>query len=878
MVGQTISHYKILEKLGEGGMGVVYKAQDTKLNREVAIKFLPAHISKGGVEKERFLQEAQAVAALNHPNICVIHEINDDAEQPFIVMEYVDGSTIRTKLENGPFKIDDAIKYGIQIGEALQEAHSKGIVHRDIKADNIIINSKGQAKVMDFGLAKLKGSMKLTRTSSTVGTLAYMAPEQIQGGEVDTRSDIFAFAVLFFEMLAGRLPFRGEHEAAMMYSIINEEPEEIQKFVPEISGEIVHTLGKALEKDPENRYQSIQEMVVDLRRSKKDTSRVGRLSGASQNFSSVQGTIEKSFDRPSKKTAWIGIAALTVIAIGVILYFTLFKGAASPLPPMKIVNFTSYSGYESAPAFSPDGKSIAFDWNGQNQDNVDIYVKLIGAGSPLRLTTDPASDLYPAWSPDGRYIAFLRSSSHGTAYYIVPSLGGEERKVAEVKYSSNRIDWSPDGKTLAVSASDSSLITSIMLISVDTGIKRILTTPNRNALGSYGDNSPKYSSDGTKIAYVKPLSFAVSELFVIPSSGGTDQRITYDSVGITSVDWIPGTNEIAFASNRSGSTTIWRISSQGGSIDPVTGAGENVSDIDVSASGNMLAYSRQLENVNIWEIGLNTPGSTQILPKEIITSSEIQMEPQYSPDGKYIAFTSNRSGSRQIWRCNRDGSNPVQLTSIGGSPGTARWSPDGNFIAFDAREKGNGDVYVVSVNGGSSRQVTFTSWEENIPSWSRDGKWIYFSSNRTGKYQIWKMPAEGGEAVQVTKEGGLSGFESPDGKYLYFVREYDNTGIMKMPVGGGDEQAVNEKILNHLSWGAWALAEKGIYFIQEDSKRLGHIYFYDFKTNKEKPLMVTQKPVWLYSGKLDVSPDGRSLIFVQVDQNNSDIILVQNFR
>ena len=251
MIGETISHYKILEKLGEGGMGVVYKAHDTKLNRDVAIKFLPQAISKAGVERERFLQEAQAVAALNHPNICVIFEINDDAEQPYIVMEYVDGSTIRTKLENGPFKLDDAVKYGIQIGEALNEAHSKGIVHRDIKADNIIINSKGQAKVMDFGLAKLKGSMKLTRTSSTVGTLGYMAPEQIQGGEVDTRSDIFAFAVLFFEMLTGKLPFRGEHEAAMIYSIVNEDPEPIQKYLPEISGEIVHILGKGFSGQPE---------------------------------------------------------------------------------------------------------------------------------------------------------------------------------------------------------------------------------------------------------------------------------------------------------------------------------------------------------------------------------------------------------------------------------------------------------------------------------------------------------------------------------------------------------------------------------------------------------------------------------------------------
>ncbi|MDP1678320.1 MAG: serine/threonine-protein kinase, partial [Bacteroidota bacterium] len=225
MIGQTVSHYKILEKLGEGGMGVVYKAQDTKLNRTVALKFLPERVNKDETSKARFLQEAQAAAGLNHPNICTIFGVEEHDNQLYMAMEYVEGGTLAEKI---PFKkIDDAITIAAQIADALQEAHLKGIVHRDIKDDNIMLSSKGQAKVMDFGLAKLKGAMKLTRTSSTVGTLGYMAPEQIQGGEVDHRSDIFSFGVLLFEMLTGRLPFRGEHEAAMLYSIVNEEPQNI---------------------------------------------------------------------------------------------------------------------------------------------------------------------------------------------------------------------------------------------------------------------------------------------------------------------------------------------------------------------------------------------------------------------------------------------------------------------------------------------------------------------------------------------------------------------------------------------------------------------------------------------------------------------------
>jgi serine/threonine protein kinase/Tfp pilus assembly protein PilF len=274
LVGQKLSHFQITAKLGEGGMGVVYKAHDSKLDRDVALKFLPHHLTSNEAEKARFLQEAKAASALNHPNICTIYDINEENNQQFIVMEFVDGHTLR---QNLPLqKLQDALTYALQIGEALHEAHSKGIVHRDIKCDNIMVNSKNQSKVMDFGLAKLKGSLKLTKTSSTVGTLAYMAPEQIQGGEVDARSDIFSFGVVLFEMLTGHMPFRGDHEAAMMYSILQEEPESVQKSRHDISTDIDRIIHRALEKDPEDRYQHVDDMVSELRRVRKQSSRISR--------------------------------------------------------------------------------------------------------------------------------------------------------------------------------------------------------------------------------------------------------------------------------------------------------------------------------------------------------------------------------------------------------------------------------------------------------------------------------------------------------------------------------------------------------------------------------------------------------------------------
>ena len=263
-------------------MGVVYKAEDLTLNRPVAMKFLPHHLSANEAERARFLQEAQAASALNHPNVCVIYQLAKENDQQLIVMEYVDGVTLRQKIADAeigrdrPLPFATVLAYAVQIGDALQEAHGKGIVHRDVKAENIMVNSNNQIKIMDFGLAKLKGSLKLTRASSTVGTLAYMAPEQIQGEEVDARSDIFSYGVVLFELLTGKLPFRGEHEAAMMYSILNEPPESLLKLQPGAPPELERVIHRSLERDPEDRYQSAADMVSELKRIQKQSSKVSR--------------------------------------------------------------------------------------------------------------------------------------------------------------------------------------------------------------------------------------------------------------------------------------------------------------------------------------------------------------------------------------------------------------------------------------------------------------------------------------------------------------------------------------------------------------------------------------------------------------------------
>lgn len=350
MSGETVGHYRILEKLGQGRMGVVYKAHDTDLDRDVALKFLPNRLTADETEHARFLQEARAAALLNHPNICTVHAIEkqQDAkgtDEQFIVMEYVDGKTLREMIAAGQLRADNCISYAVQIGEALQEAHSKGIVHRDIKPDNIMVNSNNRIKVMDFGLAKLKGSLRLTRTSHTVGTLAYMAPEQIQGGNGDARSDIFSFGVLLYVMLTRQMPFRGEHEAAMMYSIVNEEPTPIQRYLPEVPSELLHILNRALEKDPEERYQNVHEMVIDLKRLGREMVRSSRVSAETKAALELGGPAGKRSDRTARKGirryALIG-SALSIVLIAAGLSY--FLSGSKPINSIAVLPFVNATG------------------------------------------------------------------------------------------------------------------------------------------------------------------------------------------------------------------------------------------------------------------------------------------------------------------------------------------------------------------------------------------------------------------------------------------------------------------------------------------------------------------------------------------------------
>ncbi|MCI0389689.1 MAG: winged helix-turn-helix domain-containing protein [Acidobacteria bacterium] len=553
-------------------------------------------------------------------------------------------------------------------------------------------------------------------------------------------------------------------------------------------------------------------------------------------------------------------------------------------PPLNGTPLTTFQGRETQAAFSPDGDQIAFVWNGPHGDNPDIYVKLIDAETPLRLTNNTAADTKPVWSPDGRYIAFLRQLSEGSAFYLIPALGGAERKLVDifpyqVPGDGNSPYYSPDGKYLAIPDKNSpSEPLSIFLLSVETGEKRKITSAPAGALGDY---YPAFSPDGKMLAFVRATRWSTDDLYVMPVSGGEPRRLTFDNLTLTGLTWTPDSREIMFTSRRGGSTRhLWRVAATGGTPERVDTVGNDVLSPALSPKGNRLAYTQALDDVNIWRIELDAAGRSQS-QRELIASTFWDHGPDYSPDGRKIVFASGRSGSNGIWVCESDGSKPRLLHACGPYvTGTPRWSPDGRWIVFDSRScatgaDGNPDIYLISADGGQPRRLTTDLAEDVVPSWSRDGRWIYFGSTRSGNMQIWKIPAEGGAAIQITERGGFEGFESPDGRDFYYTKGRGIPGIWRAPTAGGKEVSV---ISHHQAglWRYWRVVDQGIYFASATTTG-PLLEFFSFATGQVSEISRPPKGPERFLPGLAISPNGRTLLYCQMDHSGSDIMMVENF-
>ena len=581
-----------------------------------------------------------------------------------------------------------------------------------------------------------------------------------------------------------------------------------------------------------------------------------------------------------KKPNWVIwlSAGATAAVLAIVIYWQSAASASSDLTELELraVPLTAYPGFERSPSLSPDGKQVAFSWNGEKQDNADIYVKLLDSGHPVRLTTDPATDDMPAWSPDGRRIAFVRSGnlSHGRpTVYVVPALGGPKRKIAELApfecYGDGSLSWSADSEWLAFSDKNSQDDPfSIYMVSLETGEKRQVTSPEAEM---YGDAAPAFSPDGGTLAFVRLSDYSIGDLYVTPRDGGTPTRLTNDRTGHFGLTWIADGKELVFSSERAGGPRLWRIPASGGTPKALLGISGSDAPRGVSQRGHRLVFSRHVSDHNFWRIGVQ--GAEMLsAPQQLSASTRDDANPQLSPDGKRIAFNSNRSGSYEIWVSDAEGKHAVPVTSLGrGLNSWPSWSPDGRLLAFNSNLSGNWEVYIVDAHGGKPRAITNDPAADFAPSWSRDGKWIFFSSDRTGSLQIWKMTPAGETPTQLTTDGGDRPAVSQDGKFIYYAR---GEAVWRVPAAGGKEAAVLDPVPN-AGFAKWGSTKEGLYFIGFTNAR-PTLKFFEFGTRRTSDVMPAEKP-WDI-GALGVSPDGRSLLFTQIDQSGSDLMFVEEFR
>lgn len=586
----------------------------------------------------------------------------------------------------------------------------------------------------------------------------------------------------------------------------------------------------------------------------------------------------------SSRRRWAAIP-LWLLAIGLLgvpafLYFKPVRSTGAGAP-INVVPLTTYPGRESQPAFSPDGNQIAFVWSGAKDDNTDVYVRLVDGGNWVRLTDDPGDDVNPVWSPDGRTIAFYRSSPDGDGIFLVPALGGAERKLTGVWAnrfgfgSHTWIHWSPDGKWLVVSDKTSAEEPfSLFLLSPETGEKRRVTSPPASVVG---DCSPAFSPDGKRLAFVRVISALVGDVYLVSVNGGEPKRLTFDGAGVSNLAWTPNGREIVFGSRLGGKNRLYRIPVEGGGAEWLAATGSEAQYPAFSRDGSRLAWRQNTSDEDIFRLALKS-GSENVPPvASLIVSTALEASPRYSPDGKRIAFVSNRSGSDEIWVCGSDGENPIRLTSFRGPlAGSPSWSPDGKQIVFDCRPEGNADIYVVSAEGGQPRRLTTDPAEDIVPSWSRDGRWIYFTSNRSGRLQIWRMPAGEGDAAQITRQGGFEPMESPDGRWLYFTQDRGSSSIWRMPTAGGDETPLFDFHQKNYSRG-WTVTSEGVYFAVASSNTQSTIKFFSLSTGAEKTVAEIDRVLPSSVSGLTASPDGRWLLLPLFAQRGSDLMMIENF-
>ena len=531
----------------------------------------------------------------------------------------------------------------------------------------------------------------------------------------------------------------------------------------------------------------------------------------------------------------------------------------------KIAPFSGLPGREITPAFSPDGQQLVYAWDGGIEGgNLDIYVKIIGAGEPVRLTETANDEINPVFSPDGKSIAFIRNFADQNEIILIPALGGAERKLYE-KASYASISFSPDGKSLAHTNLDlSQNKAGIFLINLETNAQTRITFPESPVV----DHTPRFSTDGKTLAFIRYFSSFRREIFTVSASGGEPRQITSDNVRIYGLAWNNDNQKLFFTSFRAANQlNLWQISLNAEEPHLIPTGSKELQSLAVSPDGKTITFTEETADENIWEINGNQS-------RPIIRSTRADHSPQFSPDGKQIVFASDRTGNYEILISDADGKNQRQLTDSENSKGSPRFSPDGAFIVYDAQLADKSDIYIVSTNGGASRKLTENNKNNFLPAWSADGKVIFFISNRLGDEQIWKMSAEGGEAVQITKQGAFEMYAAADGKTLVYSKGSGKAGLWSVGINGEDEKPIPE-LAEVGAWRSWFVNLKGIYFTAFATQPPFNIKFFDIETRKTSDITTVGKSPLLYYSNLSVSADGKKILYARQDQCASAIMFAE---
>ena len=797
--GEQINHYKIIKKLGSGGMGEVYLADDTRLNRPVAIKFFQTNSAFSEQAERRLLREAQSAAVLNHPNICTIYEISASENRSFIVMEYVEGETLEARIRRDKPSISESLSLTLSIAEALSEAHAAGIVHRDIKPSNVIINSRGKVKVLDFSLAKKAfaetngtGTGFLSESGLIAGTIAYMSPEQARGQKVDARSDIWSLGIVLYEMLTGKLPFSGDTKSDLIAAILRSEPEPIQTFSPNLSSEIEQIIRRTLEKNAADRYQTVKDFAGDLRRLREslDFQEKPQSFPAPPELRSVQipkghsaeaANFEKLSDstiaaitdenkiqasarhlKGEFKNRRVGVLLISIIVIvsGAAIWKLMSWKTTNPL------SFTAASranlqistlfntkrkpgGRISNINFSPDGNLLAFSLYGEGKSN--IYIKQISSGEPIKITDGKWFDASPLWSPDGQRILFISNRNGQEGVWAVSYLGGSPvlLKAIDLPQGAGLKKWSKDGRTIYYEANGN-----LYTFNLEDAQTTLVTSPVR--LNSYNYT---ISPNEEMIAYVT-IENEKEKIWIQSLSGGEPRQITYTNNHNWNPVWFPDNQRLAYSSDQNGNFQIYVFELQSGEATQITFGDTDPEYLAVSPDGLKIAYISANDEANIYSYNLeNKKESAQT------TNTGLQLFPDISPGGKQAIFQTMRVTAKifdsfiKIKTLDTEG----EPLSVNNSGGMAKWSPDGKNLAFVRKSGKLLNLWKISVGGQNEKQLTtdgiylagFTTTPFDLMgtnfSWSSDGSLIAFCSQKSGHINLWTISGEGSGEQMLTQ-------------------------------------------------------------------------------------------------------------------------------